>query len=177
MSDEDSLSELNVAPQRLMPKSQSLTEHHRILNLSAVHHGNTLATIKAHKVRQDNLEEEIDAIKNVRDDIWDLKAEMASHREASKEQANQLNKTLADHGALIGQLSEKLVLLSSGNELKKAVVTGIVTVLVAIVTAYGGYTMGHKPDATYEPHTKAQIQQTAEAVKAFDPDNVKRENR
>ena len=47
MSDEDSLNEMHVAPQRLMPKSPSLTEHHKILGLHAVHAGNTIATIKA----------------------------------------------------------------------------------------------------------------------------------
>ncbi len=178
MSDEDSLNEMHVAPQRLMPKSPSLTEHHKILGLHAVHAGNTIATIKAHKVRQDTLEERLEEIEDVRDLVWEVKAELASQREANKQQSEQFNKMLISHGDLIGQLGDKLVTQSAGSELKKTIVQGIVAVAIAAVTAYGGYTVGHRPETpVYQAPTHQQAQEIDNKIKEFDPDNLKRLNR
>lgn len=168
---------MNVAPAKLMPKSPSVAEHHRVLGLAAVHAGNTISTIKAHHIRQNDFEERLEAVEGVHEAVWSLRAELEAQRNAGKETANQINKALSEHGALIGQLNERLVAQSSSSELKKAIVTGIVTVLVAIVTAYGGYTMAHKSDASTDPMTRDQIHQIDEKIKAFDPNNVKRENR
>jgi chromosome segregation ATPase len=184
MSDEDSLSELNVAPARLMPKSQSLTEHHRTLSLSAVHAGNTISTLKAHKVRMDhiqesvnNLEERIETVEALRDAIYELKSANTANREANREHAEQVNKAMASHGAIIGEINQRLAVNASGMDLKKTIATGVIGLLMTLVTAYCGYTFGHKPDVTYEPHTTHQLEETARKIQEFDPDNMKRVNK
>lgn len=179
MSDEDSLSEMNVAPARLMPKSPSLTEHHRILGLSAVHAGNTISTLKAHKVRQDDIEERLEEIEDVRDAVWELKAKMTSQGEAIREHAEQVNKAMASHGDIIGQINQRLATQASNNDLKKTIVTGLIGIIMTAVTAYCGYTWGHSPpELKNDPMpTHQQAQEIDRKIQEFDPENVKRVNR
>ena len=153
MSDEDSLSEMNVAPARLMPKSPSITEHHRVLNLSAIHSGNTIATLKAHHVRQNNLEERVEDLEGVKEAVWEIKTKIDSWEKA-----------LCSQGDAIGTLSTKIAEQSTSSEIKKAVVTGIFTLLISIVAAYTGYVQGHSP--TPDTPYREQVHQIAPASAA-----------
>ncbi len=175
MSDEDSLSEMHVAPQRLMPKSPSLTEHHKVLGLSAVHAGNTIATLKAHKVRQDNFEERLEDVEQVRNVLWELKADMSSQKEALKEHMDQVSRSLTSQGAIIGDINQKLVGKTSDHEIKKMVIAGVLSLLMAIVTAYCGYTWGHPSETKYDAPTHQQAQEIDNKLREMDPDNIKRQ--
>lgn len=174
MSDEDSLSEMNVAPARLMPKSPSLTEHHKVLGLHAVHAGNTISTIKAHKVRIDGIEERLEEVEEVKDVIWDLRADMASHKTSMKEYMDQVNRSMTSQGAIIGDINQKLTTKASDNEIKKMVVAGVLSLLMALVTAYCGYTWGHPSETKYEAPTHQQAQEIDNKLRDMDPDNIKR---
>ncbi len=175
MSDEDSLSEMHVAPQRLMPKSSSLTEHHKVLNLSAVHAGNTIATFKAHKTRIDDLEERLEEVEEVKDMLWGLRSDMSSQKESMKEHMDQFSRAITSQGAIIGDINQKLASKSSDNEIKKMVIAGVLSLLMAIVTAYCGYTWGHPSPTKYDAPTHQQAIEIDEKLRAQDPDNIKRQ--
>ena len=175
MSDEDSLSEMNVAPQRLMPKSPSLTEHHKILNLSAIHAGNTIATFKAHKVRIDDLYERVEEVECVKDMLSDLRSDMSSQKESMKEHMDQFSRAISSQGAIIGEIGQKLAVKSTDQEIKKMVIAGILSLLMAIVTAYCGYTWGHPSETKYEAPTHQQALEIDRKLREMDPDNIKRQ--
>lgn len=177
MSDEDSLSEMNATPARLMPKSSSLAEHHRILGLSAVHAGNTIATLKAHKVRHDNLEERLEEIEDVKDTLWGLKADMASQREVMRDHMEQVSKSLTSQGDVIGKIGQTLAENKTNSEIKKMVVAGVISIALAITTAYCGYTFGHQPTTKYEAPTHQQAIEIDRKIQSYDPNNVRHENR
>jgi len=177
MSDADSLSEMSTISTRLMPKSPSIAEHHRILNANAAHAGNTIATFKAHKVRIDGIEERLEDIEDVKEAIWELKADTKSHTEQVSKTLSDQNRTLSNQDKLLADINLKLVNNSQSSEIKKMIVTGIISLLMAIVTAYCGYTWGHTPDTKYDAPTHQQAVEIDQKIKDFDPDNVKRVNR
>lgn len=172
MSDEDSLSELNIAPQRLMPKVATTSEHNRILNLSAIHYGHTLSTIKAHKVRADGLEERVEALEELQDVIGELKTELVTQRETATARDNQFERAMLSQGVLIGSLNEKFAVQSTGIDLKKAVISGVFALLMAIVAATSGYFMGHTPPGPkYEAPTHEQSVEIDRKYKEMFPEN------
>lgn len=177
MSYEDSLSDMNIAPQRLMPKAQSLTEHHRVLGMNAIHHGNTMATIKAHHVRISDVDERVEELEKLPEAIASLRSDLSSNRDAMRDYANQQERALASVGGLVAQLNDKMVRQEQGVDMRKAIVGGVFALLIAIVTAGGGYLMGHQsPGPKYEPHTAAQIQSVDQKYNDMQPENQRQIN-
>jgi hypothetical protein len=179
MSDEDSLNEMSAIPQRLMPKVASITEHHRVLGANALHAGNAIATDKAHKVRIDGVVKRVESLEEfrdgLRDDLSDLKEEMAKQREASTNIANALQVSMAQLGGIVGKHSEELAAAKGGLELKKVIIIGVLGLLGSAVTAFGGYAWGHTPTGpSYQAPTHQQAVEVDRKLKEFDPNNQQR---
>jgi hypothetical protein len=174
MSDEDSMSE-TISPARLMPKAQTLPEHHRILNMSAVHHGNTLATIKAHNVRIVGLDRRMDNVEGLRDEISDLKNEIVATRDTFKDSVNRLELSMSSLAGIVAKHGEELVVRKQGVDLKKTIIIAVFGLLGAMATASGGYFWAHTPGGpAYVPPTHAQAVQIDKEYREQDPENLKR---
>lgn len=160
MSDEDSLSEINSIPQRLMPRSPTVTEHHKVLGANALHAGNTLATFKAHKVRIDDIDERLEGVESVVQQFAKLSTELAG-----------VSTALSKHGEIIGQLAVKFENEKAGIDYKKAVVIAIIGLLGTGLTTLGGYWIGHTPAGpSYVAPTHQQALEIDQKLKDMDPD-------
>ncbi len=169
MSDEDSLNEMSAIPARLMPRSPSLAEHHRVLSTNALHAGNSLATLKAHKVRQDNLderqdhlEERVDTLEQIARDVGGIRAELAG-----------VSAAMSKHGEIIGQLGVKFESEKAGIDLKKTIVIAVFGLLGTLVTALGGYWIGNAHNnsgPSYVAPTHQQAVEIDQKLKEMDPD-------
>lgn len=169
MSDEDSLNEMSSIPARLMPRAQNLAEHHRVLGTNAIHVGNSLATMKAHKVRQDGLEEKqddlterVDTLEQIAREVGGIRVELAG-----------VSAAMSKHGEIIGQLGLKLEVEKSGIDLKKTIVIAVFGLLGTLTTALGGYWIGNahtNSGPAYVAPTHQQAVEIDQKLKEMDPE-------
>lgn len=154
----DSLENMSVVSHVLLPVSSNLREHHRVLNLNAVKHDQTVSTIKAHKVRMDSFEEAFDELKEYVEEVRDSLSEIREFRSILE----QNQKAMSDLTGIVTTHSTQMAEKKGGFELKKAIVIGIFSVLTLVVTTLGGvYAVGGKADAPkYVPPTHAQALDT-----------------
>jgi hypothetical protein len=179
MSDEYASGEMSLTPQKLMPRSATITEHHRVLNLNAMHTGNQTSTIKAHKVRIDGIHERVGSLEEFRegfrDDFSELKEELVKQRESTVAIANELQKSMMALGGIVGKHSEELAAQKGGMELKKVLVIALFGLLGTCVTAFGGYAWGHTPSGpAYVAPTHQQALEIDRKIKESDPNNLQR---
>lgn len=162
MSDEDSLSEMSTAPQRLMPRASSVAEHHRVLGMNAIHAGNTLATIKAHKTRQDDLEERVDTLEQFSREMAGIRTELAG-----------VSFALSKHGDIIGQLNLEKATEKAAFDYKKSIIIAVIGLLATIVTTLGGYWIGNAHNnsgPSYVAPTHQQAVEIDQKLKDMDPE-------
>lgn len=165
----DSL-ETSVMSTQLFPNAANIVEHHRVLNLSASAHERHLTTFKAHKVRIDDLDERIDDIKEDLDQVDDLRTALAKTNDAM----SQFQMALSSHGSIVGQLSQKIEDRNGKAETRRAIISGTFALLIAIVSALGGYWMHPSGGPSYQPPTHQQAVQIDQQTRANDPENLKR---
>lgn len=175
MSDEYLSGEMSLTPQRLMPRSANIPEHHRILNLNAMHTGNQTSTIKAHKTRMDGLDQRLSSLESFREDLRDnfsdLKEELGKQREQTAAIANAMQLSVSQLGAIVGKHSEEMAINKGGMEMKRVIVIGILGLLGTCVTVFGGYAWGHTPQGpAYVAPTHQQSIEIDQKLKEMDPD-------